>query len=945
MTRKNSVWTVRDVLKRIPELGIPHFQRGLVWGVESRAALLESLFYDTPCGSFVLWVPKDCAAQGVPLDPSLSTEMKYLVIDGQQRIRSLHAVFNGREDSDEDGEEPGGSDDTESGARKVWCINLTRVPGFAEKLETPAREYSLFVRTLDPKERKARGQASPLLANLLPLDIVQTVGAWHDPVLQPYRELLKQRVKPDTTDDTEFESLYRDLRTAVLAMQDREFFVSVQHKDNPAEMADLYNRINAGGKRVEVEERAFARLVGLQPGTYGELARVFEIVHGKIEASAGKKDIERQARDQVLKRQQERAFGFKLFIRVFLQVCQHHLGFRQGKSEYSFDLANKGYFLTEFRKLSPNQLTFLWSETRRVLGHTRDVLREGLFCDDLRTLPDANSLTPVFQLLIHYPGLSESKYRPLLALLSLRLLLGEIDSKTLLGMLHKAADPGRVAFDVIPELLHVLEKATEGGKLAARIEQANSLQHRYVWLLYWLERSRGARDFLYANVPPGHGLKAPEPLVSKEVLPEKQHVLAFNKASPMYGGGVTRSGSHAVNSIGNLTYISHALNTWDGGLGEFLVDLAAEPEDNLRAHLLIDDRMGRRVLEDYGRLRERLNPDKAKATERDQGSFERMLKHRRQVIRDGFLAWIAEIEREATGRLGVGSTAEFRDLAEHHERLEPAAPAFAAVRAHNVAHVIRKLGLSHSDEDRLIELAKHTPRIPSRKDDKLDRDLWLTKKKKRVWVAARPGTVTLMFASDLAQEHRQEIVEALDFDLPDGAVPDAVALKPVPDFGELIEIMKALGPELEEMSATSTGRWEERGRFWAGFSEYLNHRSDAALQMEKPPKKGTTRFFPIGEHGMLKGKFGAARGEVAIYLRLKGPGSAELFDRLQKQRLEIERTLGAELYWQTKTEGEKYEVGLEMESAGTGDGAPVAQYGWLNQMAKRFLGVFGPRVR
>jgi hypothetical protein len=51
-----------------PQLGIPHFQRGLAWGTEARSALLKSLFFDTPCGSFVLRQPADCTGRSVPLD-------------------------------------------------------------------------------------------------------------------------------------------------------------------------------------------------------------------------------------------------------------------------------------------------------------------------------------------------------------------------------------------------------------------------------------------------------------------------------------------------------------------------------------------------------------------------------------------------------------------------------------------------------------------------------------------------------------------------------------------------------------------------------------------------------------------------------------------------------------------------------------------------------------
>jgi hypothetical protein len=114
--------------------------------------------------------------------------------------------------------------------------------------------------------------------------------------------------------------------------------------------------------------------------------------------------------------------------------------------------------------------------------------------------------------------------------------------------------------------------------------------------------------------------------------------------------------------------------------------------------------------------------------------------------------------------------------------------------------------------------------------------------------------------------------------------------------------------------------------------------------MEKPPRRGTTRFFSIGEHGMLKGKISVALGEIAIYLRLKGPGSAGVFESLQRQREEIEKALSAGLYWRTQIVGEKYEIGLEMESAGVGEAARAVQFDWLNQMAKRFKAVFEPRM-
>ena len=86
----NNSWSVQDILNNYGKLGIPHFQRGSVWGDENIAALLESLYYNTPCGTIVLW-PNTAQENG----KSLKEEEKFthLIIDGQQRTRSLYSVF------------------------------------------------------------------------------------------------------------------------------------------------------------------------------------------------------------------------------------------------------------------------------------------------------------------------------------------------------------------------------------------------------------------------------------------------------------------------------------------------------------------------------------------------------------------------------------------------------------------------------------------------------------------------------------------------------------------------------------------------------------------------------------------------------------------------------------------------------------------------------------
>ena len=417
-------------------------------GEESTAALLESLYHETPCGSFVLWKPEDCAEFGIAIKPSSGNSLQYLIIDGQQRIRSLDSVFNG------------------DSSGRTWCVNLAALAEFAKAATPQDRELSLFVKTGDRRSsgtrRESRRKYQPV-----PLHVVEGAESWDAAQLASYRRLL-------SLDTLAVAAIYPKLRQAILDMRKGAFFVSVQRKGSLGEMVSLYNRINSSGKRVEAEERAFARLVGLKPVTYRELKKTFDEVHAESPsatvAASGRKRLDR---DEVLKRQKERSFGFKLFVRVFLQVCQHHLAVPQGQREHSFDLAERASFITAFASLTSTEVEELWDETRRVLCLVRRVLREELYCDDLRFLPETNSLTPVFQLLIHYPALStDIRFRPLLANLCLRLLLAELDSRTLQDLTNLARDPNQVAFRVVPQILRTVHAKVQRKHLSRRLQES-----------------------------------------------------------------------------------------------------------------------------------------------------------------------------------------------------------------------------------------------------------------------------------------------------------------------------------------------------------------------------------------------------------------------------------------------------------------------------------------
>lgn len=91
-------WSWADIVKHAYQLGIPNFQRGAVWGSANRTALLESMFEQSPCGSFVLWQPAedgDPRRHGVPLlSHSFARNVTPMwLVDGQQRTRAMLDIY------------------------------------------------------------------------------------------------------------------------------------------------------------------------------------------------------------------------------------------------------------------------------------------------------------------------------------------------------------------------------------------------------------------------------------------------------------------------------------------------------------------------------------------------------------------------------------------------------------------------------------------------------------------------------------------------------------------------------------------------------------------------------------------------------------------------------------------------------------------------------------
>ena len=647
----NGSCSVNGLLELYEEMIVPHFQRGLVWEDSSVSLLLESLYYETPCGSIILWTPVNASQQGTPLGKN----PQYLIVDGQQRIRSLRNVF--KEDVDESmnysGEEDDSAVDMENGDSEeddegngIWCLNLGRVRELEEDF-TGGKRFRLFRRANDPRKAVKDVRGAPLIDReaLLPLCwfLEHTDEEIAASVEKDGDAALRKAVKAVLGNDVVKKKL-RDILTIP------RFHVSILDATYKLEdVVGIYNRINSAGKRVESEEKAFANLVSVYPEVNKRLEEFFIAVHGGDASAHSKKLFDEVTRDNLLRRQKENRFGFKLFMRTFAQVLAYHSNRAIGASTFSFESVNAD---TMDNKRTRAHLPDILCKTKDILVYLACVLREELHCDDFRMLPETSSFWPVIQLIIRFPGLMAGG-KGITASLALRLLLANKQKKELLKLAAgvnelQDVEEARRLFEKDTDLTRVkIEKTISRG-----IKNANSLMNRYTLILYWLLRSREAKDFCYdINTSPekAEELKKPyggtEATLCEEIKVEKQHIVPYKLLKKVFNlEDKARPGRHEVNNIGNLTYISHGLNNYKTGIGSDPLKLDPEPPDNLKAHLLMD-RKGD-LLKAYNNACRYGDPDNPKKDfKRARQYFDKFSKKRRELITEAFLSWEEAILR------------------------------------------------------------------------------------------------------------------------------------------------------------------------------------------------------------------------------------------------------------------------------------------------------------
>lgn len=518
----NGFVTVDGLLGALPELGMPHFQRGQVWRSDSVSRLMESLIWDTPCGSIILWVPDgpiDTFGEPVPdwsaAGDRTASAVQFLVVDGQQRLTALRSVL----DRDPDTE-------------PTWALNLAALPELWPLLPAaPGRRQRqrpmVVAMPRQPVGASSQRQASHAaeIRDLVPLDTIAQKGSGSWPHGQP----------PTLGPGAE---LWHRVVAGVEKIRSRRLQVVVKRRTPLPEIVALYNRINSSGVPVRPEERGYAAMVSYEPRAADWLRDCFLRAHPPEDDSVQTVD-----RSTVLKRERERAFGFPLFVKTFAQAASHHQD-RDGADPATLPaLAWDEQWMAH-----PEVRADLLTATADVIGQVADVLRNILYCDDFRFLPSADPLRPVFTLMWKYPNLTDE-------VIARAILAGQVGALT-----APQIGPGEVArrirsSNTLGEALGCLPPTPTREQIRTGLAQARSMQDRWVSLLYWYERSRGACDY---------GLRF-RPL-SRESRAHKEHVVVFSLLHPAFpdldASGHARS--HEANSVGNLTFLSEEFNVAHG---------------------------------------------------------------------------------------------------------------------------------------------------------------------------------------------------------------------------------------------------------------------------------------------------------------------------------------------------------------------------------------------
>jgi predicted transport protein len=239
------------------EWKIPRFQREFVWEKSKVIELLDSMYKEFPIGSFFLWIPPEDYAHYYKDIPELNIETgnrrfyTHFILDGQQRLTSLYAVYRGLE-----------------------------ISGF---------DYSKICFDLDTHKFNVEDEDNER-------NISIHVVLNEDKFLKIYNNLTDERKK--------------NIMTVKDKLKNYPFPVITIEDKNIEEACKIFERINQGGKRLSI----FDLVVAVTWDKDFELKQEIDKFNKEIEDSFGKIDYEvfSETLSLIINKQCTKAFQLKL---------------------------------------------------------------------------------------------------------------------------------------------------------------------------------------------------------------------------------------------------------------------------------------------------------------------------------------------------------------------------------------------------------------------------------------------------------------------------------------------------------------------------------------------------------------------------------------------------------------------------------------------------------
>lgn len=213
---------------------LPEFQRDFDWSDADVVSLLATLLSDWPAGSLLLMTgrPEFFETRGFEDGPKLSDKIRYVVLDGQQRLTALFHAIRGRGDV-------------------VFVIEAEKLLGSNVSAEDIEEAIRLVPREVWRRDYDLNRQGRELLVPLHELRTASDFFAWRDQVIDAAAEKDRSRV------GTVFADVYRSHLGRL-----NSYTFPVVTLDNhlpPAAVARIFERINLTGLRLNTFDLLVAR--------------------------------------------------------------------------------------------------------------------------------------------------------------------------------------------------------------------------------------------------------------------------------------------------------------------------------------------------------------------------------------------------------------------------------------------------------------------------------------------------------------------------------------------------------------------------------------------------------------------------------------------------------------------------------------------------------------